>query len=29
MILYLCSDMGATITGQAISVDSGLEGLLN
>ena len=27
MILYLCSDMGATITGQAISVDSGLEGM--
>jgi NAD(P)-dependent dehydrogenase (short-subunit alcohol dehydrogenase family) len=27
MILYLCSDLGATITGQAISVDSGLEGM--
>ena len=27
MILYLCSDMGSTITGQALSVDSGLEGM--
>lgn len=27
MILYLCSDLGSTITGQALSVDSGLEGL--
>lgn len=28
MILYLCSDLGRTVTGQAISVDSGLEGLV-
>lgn len=28
MALYLCSPFGATITGQAISVDGGLEGLL-
>ncbi len=27
MALYLCSPFGATITGQAISVDGGLEGL--
>ena len=27
MILYLCSDLGSTITGQALSVDGGLEGL--
>lgn len=27
MILYLCADIGSTITGQAISVDAGLEGL--
>jgi NAD(P)-dependent dehydrogenase (short-subunit alcohol dehydrogenase family) len=27
MILYLCSEMGRGITGQAVSVDSGLEGL--
>lgn len=26
MILYLCSDAGGTITGQAMSVDGGLEG---
>ena len=28
MALYLCSPFGATVTGQAISVDGGLEGLL-
>lgn len=28
MILYLCSPAGATVTGQAISVDCGLEGLV-
>jgi NAD(P)-dependent dehydrogenase (short-subunit alcohol dehydrogenase family) len=28
MALYLCSPFGATITGQAISVDGGMEGLL-
>ncbi len=27
MILYLCSDKGSTITGQALSIDGGLEGL--
>lgn len=27
MILYLCSDLGRSITGQALSVDCGLEGL--
>ncbi|MCP5152651.1 MAG: SDR family oxidoreductase [Ectothiorhodospiraceae bacterium] len=27
MILYLCSPVGSRITGQAISIDSGLEGL--
>ena len=27
MALYLCSPFGATISGQAISVDGGLEGL--
>ena len=27
MIRYLCSDIGGTITGQAISVDGGLEGM--
>ena len=28
MALYLCSPFGATISGQAISVDGGMEGLL-
>ena len=27
MALYLCSPFGATISGQAISVDGGMEGL--
>jgi enoyl-[acyl-carrier-protein] reductase (NADH) len=27
MIGYLCSDIGSTITGQALSVDGGLESI--
>ena len=27
MALYVCSPFGATITGQALSIDGGLEGL--
>jgi enoyl-[acyl-carrier-protein] reductase (NADH) len=26
LILFLCSDYGASITGQSLSVDSGMEG---